>query len=90
MRTTPLLVLGIAMAATAAFAWQGVGAPESPTAEELPVADALIVAVAHRAFMDRPSSELLAKLRAGGNFIDVKSRFDRAALERAALRVWRL
>jgi UDP-N-acetyl-D-glucosamine/UDP-N-acetyl-D-galactosamine dehydrogenase len=58
--------------------------------DELPVADALIVAVAHRAFLDRPLTELVSKLRAGGNFIDVKSRFDRSALEHAALRVWRL
>ena len=31
-----------------------------------------------------------AKLRPGGCFIDVQSRFDRAALEEAGLTVWRL
>ena len=68
MRTTPLLVLGIAMAATAAFAWQGVGAPESPTAEELPVAEPTVpvapAAEAPVAWM-RPAGPVRVALQAG-------------------------
>lgn len=58
--------------------------------EELPVADALVVAVAHREYLNQPVGDFIAKLRPGGGFVDVKSRFDRKALEAAGLRVWRL
>src|SRR5207248_547304 len=51
--------------------------------EELPSADALIVAVAHKRFLSLGVSELAQKLAPGGCFIDVKARFDRAALEAA-------
>jgi UDP-N-acetyl-D-galactosamine dehydrogenase len=58
--------------------------------EQLERADALVAAVAHRHYIDRPLSELLAKLRPGGSFVDVKARFDRSALEKAGAKVWRL
>jgi len=58
--------------------------------EQLQQADALVAAVGHRHYLDRPLSDLIAKLRPGGSFIDVKSRFDREALEQAGRRVWRL
>ena len=58
--------------------------------DELPRADALVVAVAHRAFLSLDAGALGEKLAPGGCFIDVKSRFDRAALEAAGYRVWRL
>jgi UDP-N-acetyl-D-galactosamine dehydrogenase len=58
--------------------------------DDLPVADALVVAAAHRAFVERPLAELVAKVRPGGCFIDVQSRFDRTALAKAGLSVWRL
>ena len=58
--------------------------------DALPVADALVVAAAHRAFVERPLAELIAKVRPGGCFIDVQSRFDRNALAKAGLSVWRL
>jgi UDP-N-acetyl-D-galactosamine dehydrogenase len=58
--------------------------------ESLPRADALVVAVAHRAFMSRPLGDLLSKVVDGGCFIDVKSQFDRSALRDAGLTVWRL
>jgi UDP-N-acetyl-D-galactosamine dehydrogenase len=56
----------------------------------LPRADALVVAVAHRQFLARPLSDFLAKVVGHGCFIDVKSQFDMAALQRAGLTVWRL
>jgi UDP-N-acetyl-D-galactosamine dehydrogenase len=58
--------------------------------EALPRADALVVAVAHRRFLAMGFSKLQEKLVPGGCFIDVKARFDRAALEAAGFRVWRL
>ena len=58
--------------------------------EDLPVSDALVVAAAHRQFVERPLADLVAKVRPGGCFIDVQSRFDRAALAKAGLSVWRL
>jgi UDP-N-acetyl-D-glucosamine/UDP-N-acetyl-D-galactosamine dehydrogenase len=58
--------------------------------DALPRGEALVVAVAHRQFRARPIAEFLAKLTAGGCFIDVKSQFDLAALRSAGLTVWRL
>jgi len=58
--------------------------------EALPRASAVIVAVVHREFVTKPMSEFVAKVVDGGCFIDVKARFDVAALRRAGLTVWRL
>jgi UDP-N-acetyl-D-glucosamine/UDP-N-acetyl-D-galactosamine dehydrogenase len=58
--------------------------------EALPRANAVVVAVAHRQFVTRPIADFLAKLVEHGCFIDVKSQFDIAALQRAGLFVWRL
>ena len=58
--------------------------------EALPRADALVVAVAHKRFVSLEISRMKEKLVSGGCFIDVKARFDRAALEGAGFRVWRL
>jgi UDP-N-acetyl-D-galactosamine dehydrogenase len=58
--------------------------------DELPRADAIVVAVAHREFLATPLSEYLAKVVEGGCFIDVKSAFDVQALKTAGLSVWRL
>ena len=56
----------------------------------LPVAHALVLAVAHREYLARPLDELLAKVVPGGCVIDVKSALDRAALEARGMHVWRL
>ena len=58
--------------------------------EQLPVADAIVVAVAHRGFLQRDPKSLAEKVSRNGCFVDVKSVFDAAALRRAGLRVWRL
>jgi UDP-N-acetyl-D-galactosamine dehydrogenase len=58
--------------------------------DSLPVADALIVAVAHRDVRAVPVETLKKKVKAGGCVLDVKACLDRDALERAGLRVWRL
>ncbi|MDT8997944.1 nucleotide sugar dehydrogenase [Paucibacter sp. APW11] len=57
---------------------------------ELPKADAIVAAVAHKGYKALSVAEISDKLVAGGAFIDVKAAFDQAALEAAGLRVWRL
>ena len=58
--------------------------------EALPAADALVLAVGHRAFVELPASAYLEKIVRRGCLIDVKSVCDAAALRREGLRVWRL
>jgi UDP-N-acetyl-D-galactosamine dehydrogenase len=60
------------------------------TWDELPRADAVVVAVAHKQFLTRPVTDFYAKVAANGCFVDVKSRFDMPALQKAGLTVWRL
>ena len=58
--------------------------------DDLPRADAIVAAVAHRQYRDLGVEDIGRKLVNGGCFIDVKACFDAAALEAAGLRVWRL
>src|SRR3954465_999109 len=58
--------------------------------EALPVADALVLAVAHRPFVEMPAAACMQKIVRQGCLIDVKSVCDTAAFRRAGLRVWRL
>ncbi len=58
--------------------------------DDLPAADATILAVAHRRFLDYPVAEYVKKIVRHGCFIDVKAVFDPAEFQRAGLRVWRL
>src|SRR6202044_1449657 len=59
--------------------------------EELPAkADAVVAAVPHRSYLAMPLRELLSRLKRNGVFIDVKSAFDRAAINEAGFRMWRL
>ncbi|MFQ5936523.1 MAG: nucleotide sugar dehydrogenase, partial [Acidiferrobacterales bacterium] len=58
--------------------------------DALPIADALIVAVAHRKFIETALSAYLEKLAPNGCFVDVKSRFDAKTLQAAGVAVWRL
>ncbi|TWI65139.1 UDP-N-acetyl-D-galactosamine dehydrogenase [Pseudoduganella lurida] len=57
---------------------------------ELPRADAIVSAVAHRELRELSAEDLCKKLVKGGCFIDVKSCYDKAELEAAGLQVWRL
>jgi UDP-N-acetyl-D-galactosamine dehydrogenase len=63
---------------------------ELVTWDELPVADAIVVAVSHRQFLARPVADYAKKVAKHGCFIDVKSQFDRASLHAAGVTVWRL
>jgi UDP-N-acetyl-D-galactosamine dehydrogenase len=58
--------------------------------EALQPADALILAVAHKPFRSLSAADIARKLRPGGRVMDVKACLDRAALEAAGLKVWRL
>jgi UDP-N-acetyl-D-galactosamine dehydrogenase len=58
--------------------------------DQLPRADAIVAAVAHREFADLSLEDLGKKLVKGGAFIDVKAAFDQHALQAAGYRVWRL
>jgi UDP-N-acetyl-D-galactosamine dehydrogenase len=57
--------------------------------DELPVADALILAVAHDGLLEK-ARELPAKVARGGCVIDVKSKLDPGAIRDAGLHLWRL
>jgi UDP-N-acetyl-D-galactosamine dehydrogenase len=58
--------------------------------DKLPAADATIVAMAHKEYLERPTSEMLAKIVKHGVLIDVRSAFDANAYQREGVRVWRL
>jgi UDP-N-acetyl-D-glucosamine/UDP-N-acetyl-D-galactosamine dehydrogenase len=58
--------------------------------DDLPRADAIIAAVAHREFCALGIEDLARKLVKGGAFIDVKTAFDAVSLREAGFRVWRL
>jgi UDP-N-acetyl-D-galactosamine dehydrogenase len=58
--------------------------------DALPVADAIVAAVAHSEYLEMPLPKLLGKLTPGGVFSDVKSSYNPAALLEAGVRLWRL
>jgi len=58
--------------------------------KDLPRADAMVAAVAHRRFLDLDVEDLTKKLVKGGAFIDVKAMFNVERLTAAGVGVWRL
>jgi UDP-N-acetyl-D-glucosamine/UDP-N-acetyl-D-galactosamine dehydrogenase len=58
--------------------------------QDLPAADALVLAVGHRQFVERSAAAYLEKLVRCGCLIDVKSLCDAAAFRREGILVWRL
>jgi UDP-N-acetyl-D-galactosamine dehydrogenase len=58
--------------------------------EELPRAAAMVAAVAHRDFAQRPLDDMLAKIAPNGVYVDVKSQADPAALAARGIELWRL
>jgi len=58
--------------------------------DSLPAADALILAVAHKPFLEITQQNLLRKVVRQGCVIDVKSALDAEALRKEGMRVWRL
>jgi UDP-N-acetyl-D-galactosamine dehydrogenase len=58
--------------------------------KDLPEADAIVAAVSHREYLNMPLTDLLAMLKPGGLFVDVKSAYDPAAINAAGYSLWRL
>lgn len=58
--------------------------------DDLPPAAAIVAAVAHKEFKNRPLSDYVGKLQQGGVMTDVKSMFDEAQLVSQGVTVWRL
>jgi UDP-N-acetyl-D-galactosamine dehydrogenase len=58
--------------------------------ESLPQADALVASVAHRQYLEMPRDTLLARIRPGGVFVDVKSAYSEQSIVAAGFRLWRL
>ncbi|MEO5696229.1 MAG: UDP binding domain-containing protein, partial [Burkholderiaceae bacterium] len=58
--------------------------------DDLPRADAIVAAVAHKQYRQLGIEEIGRKVVKNGCFIDVKSGFDAAELRAAGLAVWRL
>ncbi len=57
---------------------------------DLPRADAIVAAVAHKEFTALTMDDFTKKLVKGGAFVDVKAVFDRRAIECAGYKLWRL
>ena len=58
--------------------------------DDLPESDAIIAAVSHKEYLSMPQTALLAKLKPGGVFVDVKSAYDAVVIEAAGYKAWRL
>lgn len=58
--------------------------------DALPEADAIVAAVSHDEYLAHSQIGLLAKLKPGGLFVDVKSAYDPLELEAAGYQLWRL
>ncbi len=52
--------------------------------------DGLVLAVAHRAFLDMPADQLIGYLAPHGTFVDVKAARDPEPFREAGIEVWRL
>ncbi len=58
--------------------------------DDLPTSAAIVAAVGHREFKERPTADFLSKLKKDGVVIDVKSMFERSAFAAAGIAFWRL
>ena len=58
--------------------------------DELPAADAVILAVSHKAFLEMPPAAIMKKIVREGCLVQVKPVLDPAAFTREGVRVWRL
>ncbi len=58
--------------------------------DDLPKAGAIVAAVNHREFRDRPVGDFLSKLEKDGVITDVKSMFETAAFAGSGVELWRL
>ncbi|HXU42277.1 MAG TPA: nucleotide sugar dehydrogenase [Burkholderiales bacterium] len=58
--------------------------------QDLPAADAVILAVAHQSYLELPKEDLLKKVVRHGVIVDIKGVLDAEALRHQGMRVWRL
>ena len=58
--------------------------------DTLPAADAVVMAVSHKQFLEAPQSEMLKKMVRNGVLVDVKAALDAEAYRKEGIRVWRL
>ena len=58
--------------------------------ETLPIADAIVLAVAHQGFLSLPAHDFFAIAKQGACFIDIKSQLDADVLDSIGFSVWRL
>lgn len=58
--------------------------------DDLPIADAIVMATPHQCFLDAPIDDLLVKLVKNGLIADIYSRLDRLNLESRGFLVWTL
>jgi UDP-N-acetyl-D-galactosamine dehydrogenase len=58
--------------------------------QDLPQADAIVAAVAHKHYKELSLPDLVGKSKKNGCFIDVKANFNSESLKEAGLSVWRL
>ena len=58
--------------------------------QDLPAADALILAVSHRSYLELPKEELLKKVVRNGVLIDIKAVLDAESFRHQGIKVWRL
>ena len=58
--------------------------------DDLPQCEAIVAAVSHNAYLEKPFAALTATLKPGGAFTDVKSAYDPATVNAAGYQLWRL
>jgi UDP-N-acetyl-D-glucosamine/UDP-N-acetyl-D-galactosamine dehydrogenase len=58
--------------------------------DDIPRVEAIVAAVSHKEFAERPLSDFVGKLKDGGVLADIKYQFDAAALKAQGISVWRL
>ena len=58
--------------------------------DTLPAADAVVLAVSHKQFLETSSTELLRKIVRNGVLVDVKAALDAETYRKEGIRVWRL
>ena len=58
--------------------------------ERMPAADALVLAVSHKEYLDQPLAALMEKVKLQGAVIDVKSVLDADAVRAGGRQLWRL
>ncbi len=58
--------------------------------DNLPISDAIVAAVSHQHYLELPIEALLAKLKPGGVFVDVKSAYPEEPIRKLGAQLWRL